>query len=242
MESRGPDAPRTRLRSVLVDERLVEVRVRVSARARRFSLNAAPGRAVELVVPRGAGEPEIDRVLHDHRGWIGKQARRERPMSRLGLDRPGVVWIHLEPGLADPRLVDSAAVEGWYRREARDRLTAMVADEAARLGLSPGAISIRDQRTRWGSCSPRGNLSFNWRLVLAPNEVCCYVVVHELCHVRELNHSKAFWRLVDAALPGWRSERRWLTEHGHELQAYDPALAVVRGSGAPFEEWRPSLF
>ena len=82
---------------------------------------------------------------------------------------------------------------------------------------------FRDQRTRWGSCSSRGTLSFNWRLALAPLEVLDYVVVHELCHLREANHSPRFWRLVGERRPGWREQRAWLREHGAELLAFRPA-------------------
>ena len=114
------------------------------------------------------------------------------------------------------------AVERWYRREARRLVTDSVEREAARLKLEYQAIAVRDQRTRWGSCSRHGALSFNWRLAIAPRAVREYVVVHELCHLRELNHSKAFWRLLDEALPGWREHRLWLREHGRELQAYAP--------------------
>jgi hypothetical protein len=99
----------------------------------------------------------------------------------------------------------------------------VVEDEAAELGVEVNRIQIRDQRTRWGSCSPAGNLSFNWRLVLAPFEVLDYVVVHEVCHLREANHSRRFWRLVESRRPEWREQKAWLNEHGAELLAFRPA-------------------
>ena len=118
-------------------------------------------------------------------------------------------------------------LEPMTEREGRNRARALVhklvRDEAPRLGVSVGRIAIRDQRTRWGSCSSRGTLSFNWRLVLAPLEVADYVVVHELCHLREPNNSPRFWRLVAAVRPGYREQRRWLADHGWELQTYVPA-------------------
>lgn len=79
------------------------------------------------------------------------------------------------------------------------------------------SISIRDQKTRWGSCSGKGNLSFNWRLILAPPEILDYVVVHELCHLTHLNHSKDFWHLVETVLPDYKERRQWLKENGHTL-------------------------
>ena len=102
------------------------------------------------------------------------------------------------------------------------RVTEVAEREAPRLEVEYGRIAIRDQRTRWGSCSTRGTLSFNWRLVLAPAEILEYVVVHELCHLREPNHSPRFWALLASARPGFRSEKDWLSRHGWELQAYTP--------------------
>jgi predicted metal-dependent hydrolase len=81
---------------------------------------------------------------------------------------------------------------------------------------------IGSQRTLWGSCSPRGNLSFNWRLVLAPFDVLDYVVVHELCHLHVPDHSARFWRLVERQRPAWREQRDWLREHGPEVLAFRP--------------------
>jgi predicted metal-dependent hydrolase len=95
-------------------------------------------------------------------------------------------------------------------------------EEAPYLGVSYGDVRIRDQRTRWGSCSARGTLSFNWRLALTPFEVLDYVVVHELCHLREPNHSASFWNLVASRRPGWRRRRDWLNRHGPELLAFRP--------------------
>lgn len=78
-------------------------------------------------------------------------------------------------------------------------------------------ITIRDQKTRWGSCSSRGTLSFNWRLMLAPPRVLDYVVVHELCHIKHMDHSKEFWEMVESVLPDYKERRQWLKEHGNEL-------------------------
>ena len=129
--------------------------------------------------------------------------------------------------VSGPRDQAPAAIERWYRREARDRLEEAVTREARRLGVGFARISVRDQRSRWGSCSARGTLSFNWRLVLAPPDVLEYVVVHELLHVREPNHSRAFWALLDRHRPGWKDQVAWLREHGHELLDYD--VAAVAG-------------
>ena len=175
--------------------------MRESARARRARIVVAPGRPPEVVVPLRTSERTIRALLDQHEGWLARQLARARA-----------------PQLALERMTER---EG--RNRARALVHKLVQDEAARLGVSVGRIAIRDQRTRWGSCSSRGTLSFNWRLVLAPLDVGEYVVVHELCHLREPNHSPRFWELVAAARPGYREERRWLADHGWELLAYVPA-------------------
>jgi predicted metal-dependent hydrolase len=140
-------------------------------------------------------------------------------------DRPARV-VTRPDGLAVGGAPDAAeaAVLRWYRREARTRLAAAVAREAARLRVAAPRLSIRDPRTRWGSCSSRGGVSLSWRLLLGPEPVADAVVVHELCHLIEPNHSPAFWRLLASRRPGWPEEAGWLRDHGHELQAYRPRL------------------
>src|SRR5438552_2575399 len=96
------------------------------------------------------------------------------------------------------------------RIRAGERDYVVAVREAQRLQIRFNSVAIRDQKTRWGSCSAMGNVSFSWRLVLCPPEVLEYVVIHELLHRRESNHSKAFWRLLDQARPGWREQARWL--------------------------------
>lgn len=88
---------------------------------------------------------------------------------------------------------------------------------AEKIGVSYGKITLRQQKTRWGSCSANGNLNFNWLLILAPPQVLDYVVVHELCHRKEMNHSPAFWKEVEAILPDYREKRKWLKDNGWRL-------------------------
>src|SRR5438094_4433586 len=146
---------------------------------------------------------ESQQVLAEHRRWIESQRRRQVP--RLGLDEVGVS-------------------EWEARTAARELGSALVDEEAERLGVAVSRIRVGDQRTLWGSCSPSGSLSFNWRLVLAPLEVFDYVVVHELCHLRIPNHSRTFWKLVERQRPGWHGSRQWLRDHGPELLAFRPSL------------------
>ncbi len=112
--------------------------------------------------------------------------------------------------------------ESEARIGAREIVSALAEEEAERIGVTFERIRIGGQRTLWGSCSPRGTLSFNWRLVLAPLEVLDYVVVHEVCHLRVPNHSRRFWALVERQRPRWCDQRDWLRVHGPELLAFTP--------------------
>jgi predicted metal-dependent hydrolase len=116
---------------------------------------------------------------------------------------------------AQPRA--ASLFEAWYKKQARAVLTERVEFFAHKYGFEVGKIRISSARTRWGSCSAKSTLSFTWRLVMAPPEVIDYVVVHELCHLRELNHSRSFWAQVEAILPDYRSCRKWLKENGGKL-------------------------
>jgi predicted metal-dependent hydrolase len=180
----------------------MDVEVRESARARRWRIEVGASGLPLVVVPRGTSRADVARIVEARRRWIERQLARREPA--LGLDR-------IRLGAAEAR------------RLARARVTEVAQREAPRLGVEYERIAIRDQRTRWGSCSTRGTLSFNWRLVLAPVEVLEYVVVHELCHLREPNHSRRFWALLESVRPGFRGEKDWLGRHGWELQAYAPS-------------------
>ena len=175
--------------------------MRRSPRARRWRVEVPWGEPARLTVPRWTSRAEVERVLAEQRPWIEEQRRRQVP--RLGLER-------------------LAVDEPEARLGARELVSALAEEEAERLGVAYRRIRIGGQRTLWGSCSARGTLSFNWRLVLAPFEVLDYVVVHELCHLRVPDHSPRFWKLVERRRPHWRDQRAWLREHGPELLAFSP--------------------
>ena len=217
----------------------LEVEVRVSPRARRARIVVAPGKPLQVVVPRRP-RVDVDALLDGHRDWIARHVSRWEAAPRLGLD--GSVWIEGARVALPSRVSDGAALERWYRREARRLLEPVLSREAERLGLRYASVSIRGQRTRWGSCSSRGSLSFNWRLAMAPPRVLEYVAVHELCHLRESNHSKRFWSHLDRARPGWREDAAWLRVHGWELLAYEPesVFAASRSTTSPADSSRAS--
>ena len=190
------------MRLVDVGGRLVEVHVRESPRAQRMRAVWKPGEPVELIVPVGTHERAVDRALRYHAPWIGRQLQTEAPRV-LNLDGISIT-------------------EREGRRLARDAIAETASRESVRLGVAYKRITIRDTRSRWGSCSTTGTLSFSWRLALAPREVLDYVVVHELCHLRHHDHSRRFWALVGEAWPQYREHKAWLDNHGWELLAYRP--------------------
>lgn len=134
-------------------------------------------------------------------------------------------WIRMQQGRMQERenmrqqarIHLDAAQEKELRERAKSVLAQRTAYFARQVGVTYGRITVRDQKTRWGSCSQTGNLNFNFRLILAPLEVLDYVVVHELCHRRQMNHSTQFWQEVAQVLPDYRKRKAWLTENGWRL-------------------------
>jgi hypothetical protein len=189
------------VRIVDVGGRLVEVHVRESPRARRLRAVYRPGEPAELVVPLGTSERRIDHALRMHAPWFAKQLATEHP-----------------PVLELPAMTERAG-----RKLARTLVRETAEREAERIDVQYSRIAIRDTRSRWGSCSSSGTLSFTWRLALAPRAILDYVVVHELCHLRHNDHSRRFWSLLARVRPTYRDEERWLDTHGWELLAYRPA-------------------
>jgi predicted metal-dependent hydrolase len=232
-------------RTVLLRSGAVKVRLRRSARARRLRLVLVPGVGPELVVPAGARAGAIDGALEKLTPWLERALAKQQPAA-LGLARPGVAWHGGEElplrvvaakrmsagwsgGALELRAPDAeraaAALERWYRESAREALSAALERQAPALGVTPKTLAVRDQRTRWGSCSSTGTLSFSWRLLLAPAWVLEDVVCHELCHLRVPNHSRAFWSLFAEHRPGADS-RPWLRAHGGELATYRAADSI----------------
>lgn len=145
-----------------------------------------------------------------------RQPRVERELSATG---PGRIRLWLQAGLGPELRRETAArsLERWYRRLARALLSARVEHWQARLGRRPAGLAVRDTRSRWGSCSATGKLSFCWRIVMAPPAVLDYLVVHELCHLVHPDHSPRFWAQVECLLPDYVQHRHWLRDRGSEL-------------------------
>lgn len=224
---------------LLVDGRAVPVKIRRNARAERMSLRVDPqDGAVVLVLPPRLAAAQGLAFAKSKADWLAERLAALPPnipfADGMALPLLGASYRlrHMPDGrrgvwIADNEIHVSGHAEhfarrltDWLKRHARDEITARALPMAAAIGKSIGAIHLKDTRSRWGSCSNRGDLSFSWRLLLAPAEVLTYVVGHEVAHLAEMNHSAAFWRLVANLAPNAQSARAWLKSHGAQLHRY----------------------
>ena len=221
--------------------------IRRSPRARALNVLVHPSCGVVVTAPLRVEREAIIAFLTRHRSWIVRQVDRLAAVAAAlprrwpygptlpYLGQEHHVEIRQEPGRGQAtRMPDAAVVkvrmpqptidaarrvlQRWYRAEALHWCTERTTVWGERLGVTWTQVAIRNQRTRWGSCSARGSLSFNYRLVMAPLPVLDYVIVHELAHRREMNHSARFWGLVAAHVPDYRHALGWLKRHGAFLE------------------------
>ncbi len=159
-------------------------------RAKRYVIRVRADGSVRVTIPRGGSRRAAQAFVAGQRTWIEKQRHEAaaRPVMRPEIERA-------------------------LRERAGQELPVRLQQLAASLGLTVSRVSIRSQRRRWGSCSPHGHICLNWRLVTVPDWVRDYVLIHELMHLRRLDHSPAFWALVERACPEYRRARAWLTNH-----------------------------
>jgi len=188
-----------------------------------------------VVLPRRAPEREAVAAVRQLRPWIERRVaeldRAREIVQARGNSVPYLgqaLRLIVEPGRSrahrrgDELLVpageaQAAAIERFYRRAAHAEIAPRLERACAAVGVSYSRLSIRSQRTRWASCSRSGAMSFNWRLLLAPEPVLDYVVWHEVCHLEVMDHSARFWKLVGKHCPGYREQVRWLRRHGATL-------------------------
>ena len=215
----------------------IAVTLRRSARARRLSLRMSQldGR-VTLTLPRGVPDAEGHAFLLAKERWLRRHLdNRDAPVDvQTGATVPfegQMFQIHTGNGrsvrLADDGIVVPGAPEavaaklrGWLRAKARDRLAEASDHFSEKLGRPYARITIRDTRSRWGSCTHDGGLMYSWRLIMAPPEVLDYVAAHEVAHLAEMNHSPAFWAVVQKLYGDWREPRGWLRTEGAGLHRY----------------------
>jgi predicted metal-dependent hydrolase len=164
-------------------------------RARRYVVRVRADGTVRVTIPRWGSKRDAQAFAEAQREWISRQ------LARMADERTAV----------KETLAPEAVRE--LRTRAERELPGRLTELAREHGLTITGVSVRNQKSRWGSCSPHGRICLNWRLVRMPDWIRDYVMIHELMHLKRLDHSPAFWRLVAAACPGYEDARRWLREH-----------------------------
>jgi predicted metal-dependent hydrolase len=216
------------------------VQLRRNAQARRYTLRIhSASREVVLTLPPRGSLKQAREFAHKHAAWIAARLKRLpqpvpfahgavvplRGVDHTIVHRPGArgtVWI--EPGdrlcVAGDAPHLARRIRDYLKKEARRDLEAASKRAASALGAALKRVSIRDQASRWGSCSTTGVLSYSWRLILAPPFVLDYLAAHEAAHLIEMNHSRAFWRQVTRICPDFKKAKAWLDAHGADLHRY----------------------
>jgi predicted metal-dependent hydrolase len=222
-----------------IDGRWLSVKVRLNPRARRMIVKVNPANGeISVTAPTRTGAAAALDFARREQSWIaGQLAKALAPVSlqpgavvpfrgvpheiRGAAKGQAPVWredgsilVRGQQGHAPRRVLD------FLKVQAREVLAERAMQHAARLGVKPSRITVRDTQSRWGSCSSVRSLSFSWRLILAPDFVLDYVVAHEVAHLREMNHSPRFWAHVRALVPDLETPQAWLKSHGRELQRY----------------------
>lgn len=231
---------------LVVDGKDLPVTFKRNAQARRIILRMNPkGEGVLLTLPPGTSEREALSFAKSQTAWIATRLRRtpDTVAFAVGVELPlrGVlhsvahkhvprrtVWCEEAQSSDDlPALFVSGRIEhlprrlkDWLKAQARSDLSTASERYAKQMGLKFTRLSIRDQSSRWGSCSSSGALSYSWRLILAPSDVLDYVAAHEVAHLAEMNHGPAFWNLVERHCAHSKSARQWLKQHGRSLHRY----------------------
>lgn len=231
---------------LLLDGQEVEWRLVRSPAAKKLRIKVGP-EGVVVVLPEGRGAHEAKAFISDQRAWVSEQLARVRrlqelrrpakrdhgrilfrgesvPVRELRSDHwhapnkvtlnDGAITITCRPSSKTP---PARSLENWLRKQARERIAQYIADIEKRVKRAPNRIYVMGQRTKWGNCSALGNLSFNWRLIMAPDFVLRYVVTHEMVHLAVPDHSHKFWLTVQSLCPDTERARQWLVANGERL-------------------------
>jgi hypothetical protein len=230
------------MNSALLEEISPYLRLRISTRARRMALRLDPGeRAINLVVPKRANMRAAYKFAEDHKEWINRKII-ELPapvpfeegiiLPIKGIDHKVKVnhdfnlrrtYIELKNNniiVSTNQTEPAPRIKRYLRNLSKEYIFPLAEEKAKSLGKQPCGINIRDTKSRWGSCSNEGRLSFSWRLIFAPPEAMDYVIAHEVAHLVHMNHSKAFWNTCRSLCEDYMEGRYWMRNHGQELLRY----------------------
>lgn len=231
---------------IRLGESEVSYYIRYSKKAKRPALKIDVKSGLEVILPERHGAVKPEQLIKSRESWVlagleraallkeqieRRSSEENRVVLYLGQEYSMVKIIRkdVSPSVKkdddrfyvtvpdDTREKTEAVLEKWYRNEAQKIFNERARAIGDKMKLKYNRVFVRSQKTRWGSCSRLKNLSFNWRLVMAPAQVIDYLVIHEMAHIMEMNHSVNFWRLVEGACPDYRAPRKWLRENGQML-------------------------
>lgn len=230
-----------------LDGRMIDYRLIRSEAAKKLRVRVGLG-GIEVVHPARRDDKDLEEFLSTHHDWLCRQLERVERMRQVRLPAkakgPEILFhgetislniVHYE-GKQTNRIIHAddgitvqcgtvsptspaASLENWLRKQAREKIYSLVAELAIRMNTQPDKIYIMGQRTKWGNCSALRNLSFNWRLIMAPEFVIRYLVTHEVAHLEVPDHSKLFWLKVQSLCPEMERAKQWLSANSHRLMA-----------------------
>jgi hypothetical protein len=234
-------------RKITINGQTIPYIIKRSTRAKHVRLEVRQETGLTVVIPKSYKIGQIPDLLEAKGSWIlaklakygkvqplcadkgvksgdaipylGRDLEVVKRQNRRNADSVKLEQNRLVVSLRSATSRLNLVLEQWYRMQAAKLIKERADKLSARLGLTYNRIIIRGQKTRWGSCSHKGNLSFNWKLIMAPEPVIDYVIIHELAHLKEMNHTKRFWELVAEHCPRWYEHKKWLKDHETELAA-----------------------
>jgi predicted metal-dependent hydrolase len=239
---------------LLLDGQEVEWRLVRSPTAKKLRIKIGPN-GVVVVLPEGRDDREATAFISSQRAWVAEQLARIRQLDVLRrpsaqndehiLFRGDTVAVRVVRSQTWPapnkvaivrdtitvtcksggKTAPASSLENWLRKQARERIEQHISEVGKRLKRTPNRIYVMGQRTKWGNCSALGNLSFNWRLVMAPDFVLRYIVTHEMVHLAVPDHSRKFWLTVQSLCPETERARQWLVANGQRIQLMEPGAA-----------------
>ncbi|MBN1366321.1 MAG: M48 family metallopeptidase [Dehalococcoidales bacterium] len=226
---------------IVIDGRVVKYNLKQSFRARHVRLEIRIKSGLSVIVPRRYNPLEIKRFLQSKSRWILNKLEEYQVLNNQ-LDNQtldNVVYLgkplklmqlqgeqeYAQLSLTLDKILVTAStkertgqvLKEWYLDEAKELITQKAAGFSRKIGVKYNKLTIKSARTRWGSCSRLGNLNFNWKIIMVPEMVIDYIVIHELCHLKRMDHSSEFWKLVKIYSPDYYQHRKWLKEHEAEI-------------------------
>lgn len=186
---------------IIIEEREIPCRlVRSARRTLAVEIRRGSEGNPEIIIraPQRMKQQDIWRFIGTKEKWITEKCRA----------------VLVDKDEKEPVRIPDYMTDEWLRTEGVECFRRKIEEWSGKMGISHGRVTIRDQKTRWGSCSSKGNLNFSWRLLMMPEEIMDYVVVHELAHRREMNHSPRFWQIVGEYIPDYAVRKQWLRENG----------------------------